>query len=571
MSNLFDLLQRHAAERPDAPAVRRRLAVGGDQTVTFAELAAAARRWAWAFDRRLPPAAIVPMCLGRSPACLAAMLGALGSGRTFAILNPKLRRPQVARILADTRAAVALIDGAGLAALRDHRGDPGLGDDPAVSSAAGVEWWLVEDSGSGAGPMGPSHRRLAERFAASARLVPSPADSADPDDARAAARFVPPPAADDPSGIGCVLFTSGSTGTPKGVMVPRGDLSARAWAEVGWFGLGSSDILLNILPFSFDVGLNQALTAAAAGCEIVLLDSWLPRDILRTVAERSVTGISAVPSIWLDFMAAGLSFDASAGGPHRSLRYITVSGGDMSARDLARLPSVAPGVGIFKTYGQTEDFRSCSLRPHEFTARPGSVGRPFAGVRVYIIREDGSPAAPGEIGEVVHTGLGVMAGYLGGSADAPGTQGKLRPNPFRGPDDPSPMAVFTGDLGRLDSEGYLFLTGRRDDMVKIHGNRVYPAEVREQLLAVEGVQMAEVVPLKGADRTRLAAAVVPVMGSALTAAQVRLRMSALAPSYMVPEVILIKNELPRTASGKPDRPALALEAAGTLEPAGVNA
>ena len=370
------------------------------------------------------------------------------------------------------------------------------------------------------------------------------------------------PAADIPSTLpGCCLFTSGSTGVPKGVLIGHNDLYDRAAAEVEWYGLKPTDVLLNILPFSFDVGLNQLLSAVHVGCELVLLDSWFPRDIMKAVKTRQVTGISSVPSIWLDFMAKGQQFETA--GAHRSLRYLTVSGGDMSKLHLDLLPGIAPGVQIFKTYGQTEAFRATSLKPPEFAARPTSVGRPFAGVQLYIVRPDGTRADPGEQGEVVHSGLGVMLGYLGGQDP----QNKLRPNPFQGDADKAAHAVFTGDLGHLDAEGYLFLAGRRDDMVKITGNRVYPLEVRDQLLTVEGVLLAEVVPVKTADQTRLAAFVILRPEAKLEPAAIQAHLAARVPSYMVPEKIVLKSEFPRTASGKPDRPALAAEALPLFAPA----
>src|SRR5207244_10114403 len=109
--------------------------------------------------------------------------------------------------------------------------------------------------------------------------------------------------------------------------------------------------------------------------------------------------------------------------------YITVSGGDMPAAQLAKLPHMAPNVGIIKTYGQTEAFRATYLRPDEFADRPRSVGRPFPGTRVYVVRADNSVCHSNEEGEIVHTGLGLMLGYL----DGQDSQAKLRSNPFRGP------------------------------------------------------------------------------------------------------------------------------------------
>jgi len=339
-------------------------------------------------------------------------------------------------------------------------------------------------------------------------------------------------------------------------------LRARAAAEVDWFGLVPQDVLLSVLPFSFDVGLNQLLSALLSGCSLVLMDSWLPADILRAVAQYKVTGISGVPAVWSDMLNAKMLFqtghDASPPGAHASLRYFTLSGGDLPRQLLLRLPELAPGVGIFKTYGQSEAFRAASLRPQEFAVRPTSVGRAFTGVRLYIVRPDASLCGPGEEGEIVHSGLGVMLGYLG--ADAEQKQ-KLRPNPFSGPNDPSSLAIFTGDLGHLDAEGYLFVKGRRDAMLKVTGNRVYPREVVEQILAAGGVQEAEVVGLKTDDGTTyLVAFVVQPHGAARTSNDLRREWATRLPTYMMPRWAVALERIPRTANGKPDTPALLQQA-----------
>jgi acyl-coenzyme A synthetase/AMP-(fatty) acid ligase len=301
------------------------------------------------------------------------------------------------------------------------------------------------------------------------------------------------------------------------------------------------------------------LSALYAGCALVLLNSWLPADILDTVSERQVTGISAVPSIWSDSLKANLRFDT--GGEHASLRYITISGGDLSREKLDRLPAVVDGVGIIKTYGQTETFRSTALLPPGFSRKRQSVGRAFVNVHVYVVREDGTLAEPHEVGEIVHTGLGVMQGYLDG--DDP--QNKVRPNPFFGPDDDAVQAVFTGDQGYLDEDGYLCLVGRRDEMLKVSGNRLYPRAVSDHLVAIDGVAEAEVVgvTLDDAD-TRLVAFVVLEPSSSLEPMMIRRELALCVPAFMLPEHVVILCALPRTANGKPDRQALAVQAAALL-------
>jgi acyl-coenzyme A synthetase/AMP-(fatty) acid ligase len=177
------------------------------------------------------------------------------------------------------------------------------------------------------------------------------------------------------------------------------------------------------------------------------------------------------------------------------------------------------------------------------------------------VREDGTLAAPHEVGEIVHTGIGVMLGYLDG--DDP--QNKLRPNPFFGSDDNAPCAVFTGDQGYLDEDGYLYVVGRRDEMLKVAGNRLYPRAVSDQLAAIDGVAEAEVVGVtRDADDTQLVAFVVQKPSSALEPMMIRRELALRVPSFMLPKLVVILPTMPRTATGKPDRQALAARAATLL-------
>jgi acyl-CoA synthetase (AMP-forming)/AMP-acid ligase II len=182
-------------------------------------------------------------------------------------------------------------------------------------------------------------------------------------------------------------------------MIATEDLKRRAQTDVVLFGLGPEDVLLNILPISFDVGLNQILAALLAGCETVICQSFLPADILTIAKERHVTGIPSVPSIWQDFLNTGLRFDCI--GEHSHLRFVTISGGDMCPTGLGRMREIVGDARIYKTYGQTEAFRTTTLLPDEFALKRTSVGQPYPGVTVAIMRPDGSLASRNETGELV--------------------------------------------------------------------------------------------------------------------------------------------------------------------------
>lgn len=530
MIEILKRIRAHARRDAQAVAIVRRESDGSYTEATYGQLAAEVDAFAQAFARHARGARLVPILAGKSATTAAALLGAGVSGYAAACLNPKLRGPQLERILAAGRARLAVLDGAGLLALQ--------GTDSDAPWLNRVRWWLVR---------GPSFMPIHERAADAMRHRPglqcwpiTPEPVALPDIA--------------PTAPAVCLFTSGSTGTPKGVLVGNRDLLHRAEAEIECFGLTERDVLLSVLPFSFDVGLNQLIASLVAGATLVILDSWMPTDILRAVEERRVTGISAVPSIWLDFLKTASRFRLEDA--HRSLRYITVSGGDLKSPHLEALPGLGGGLQVFKTYGQTEAFRPTCLLPAEFADHGRSVGRPVRGSRVYVVRDDGSLAASGEQGEVVATGLGVMLGYLDGDDD----QRKLRSNPFRGPEDAAAKAVYTGDVGYLDEAGYLHLLGRRDSMLKIMGNRVYPGEVAAQLLSLPGVHQAEVVGVACGDGGIRLYAFVVVDPDAPPADELRRLMTSRVPAYMVPAAVFTLEAMPRTASGKPDYQALVTEA-----------
>lgn len=542
---ILDLISAHAQRRPNAVAIRHLRAGRPADEITWAGLLEQAVRAQRALRLEAPNDRFLPAYVGKSIRKVAILVGAIASGRAYAGISPKFRLPQLLHVLGACGASIALVDSSGLPVLRD-------GVANAADRLRATRWWWLDPPATS-----PLTRSALEAVSGALELleVPKLLDAEQPDrDAHSAATSSDRPAV--------CLFTSGSTGTPKGVLVSWSDLYRRAQAECALFGLGEQDRLLSLLPFSFDVGLNQLLTSMVSGAELTILDSWMPVDILNAIATHSVTGVSGVPSIWLGLLRSRKTFERN--GPHASLRYLTISGGDMTAEQLQQLMLAADGAGIFKTYGQTESFRSSALLPSELANRPMSVGRAFGGARIYIVRADGTQAGSGETGEVVHTGLGVMLGYL----NPEGHERKRQRNPFFGAEDPSPYAIFTGDHGRLDDDGYLFLAGRQDDMVKVAGNRIHLAELSAAIASIPGVLTAEAVsvPIEGSDPV-LAVFVIPnTVAADLTVQRLNAEASKRVPTYMLPKLFEIRSEYPLTASGKPDRKALRDEAARQLLP-----
>ena len=533
-SVLFFTLLQHAKERPTATALTELTAGHEAISTSYNELALRARQFAEKFRKIAPEGATIFLLLSKGSDCVAAMLGALGAGRAFSCLSHKLRAPQLASLLAGVDSALLLLDSAGLNSLR------GLGEDVGLS---GTDCFLIKDS-----RFSSTHERAAETLS---RIVSLREWTQDAVTDCAQERIC---LTCDPSDeTRCVLYTSGSTGCQKGVRISEQNLIACAEAEVELYGLSDDDALLSVLPFAFDVGLMQLLSGLHAGASIVFLNSWLPGDLLRAAAEHSISGISGVPSIWEGFLSTNCFFDTDDA--HRSLRYLTISGGDLSEYKLRQLARVAGGLDIYKTYGQSETFRSTALLPSQFRERPTSVGKAFGSCRFYVVRKDGKLAKPREVGEVVHTGPGTMLGYVGA-----GDAKKLRRNPYKSDIDPAPFAIFTGDLGWVDEQGFLFLHGRRDDLVKINGNRVHLCEVRNGLCQIEEVGSAEVVAIRSDVGVRLAAFLVPIDGVSIDESTVGRSIRRVLPPYMIPELFTVRDGLPTLPNGKPDRERLVEEA-----------
>jgi acyl-coenzyme A synthetase/AMP-(fatty) acid ligase len=342
------------------------------------------------------------------------------------------------------------------------------------------------------------------------------------------------------------LFTSGSTGSPKGVLISGEDLLQRAVNEIEDYEITDQDCLLSLLPFSFDVGLNQLFSSFLSGAHLVILNSWFPRDILAAVMSQNINGISGVPSIWAEAIAypKGPDFEQNT----QALRYITVSGGDLSKNQLLQLRQYFRNAKIFKTYGQTETFRSSMLKPFDFERKMTSVGRPIKGTEVFVLNDKGEVVPPDTEGEIVHYGVGTMLGYLN---DLDGTSEKLRQMKELGSETTMKEGkwVFTGDRGKMDEEGYLYVLGREDGMIKTLGHRVYPKEIESCILEYEHVKNAAVVGIKDERKGQIIIAEVVVNG-VLNKQNLFVYLKERLPYYMVPGEINVVEYLPMTESGK---------------------
>jgi acyl-CoA synthetase (AMP-forming)/AMP-acid ligase II len=272
----------------------------------------------------------------------------------------------------------------------------------------------------------------------------------------------------------------------------------------------------------------------------------LPRDIIRIVEKENISGLAAVPPLWIQL--AQLNWSSV-----KSLRYITNSGGAMPRATLDQLRDALPETQIFLMYGLTEAFRSTYLPPGEIDKRPDSIGKAIPNAEILVLREDGSQCAPGEPGELVHRGALVSMGYWD---DPEKTAACFRPiiSKQHGLTIPE-LAVWSGDTVRMDNEGFLYFIGRRDEMIKTSGYRVSPTEIEEVVYASGMIGEAAAIgvphPILG---QAILVIVTPRKNEKLDADDLLTACKRHLPAFMLPSRIDIRpGNLPRSPNGKIDR------------------
>ena len=233
----------------------------------------------------------------------------------------------------------------------------------------------------------------------------------------------------------------------------------------------------------------------------------------------------------------------------------------MPRTTLATLKATLPYTRVYLMYGLTEAFRSTYLPPEEVDSRPDSMGKAIPNAEVLVVREDGTPCAPGEPGELVHRGALVAMGYWNNPEK---TAVRFRPTPNQDRALVLPeSAVWSGDTVRMDEDGYLYFVGRRDDMIKTSGYRVSPTEVEEVAYASGLISEASAIGISHPD---LGQAIVLVAIAKHSNQQdtdaVLAECKRRLPNFMVPARIVWRDILPKNPNGKIDRKSLATEFQG---------
>jgi len=473
----------------NAPAL---VADGG--TIAYAGLDEQVGRIAAALLHRLQPGDRIASWMGKSRLACLLPLAAARAGLVHVPINPVLRRAQVAHILTDSGARLLIANQARLDSLAEG--------DRADARTIALEDWR---DGTDAVPAS-SH---------------------------------------DPETLAALFYTSGSTGRPKGVMLSHANLWLGAISVADYLGLGTGDRTLCVLPLAFDYGQNQLLSTWAAGGCANAFDYLLPRDVVRAVRRHDVTVLAGVPPLWHQLVEADWSDGAG-----KSLATLTNSGGHLPLPLVRKLRSLFPDARLHLMYGLTEAFRSTSLDPALVDRHPDSVGTAIPFAEVMIARPDGSEAAPGEEGELVHAGPLVAQGYW---QDGPRTAERFRPAP--GCSAYGRTAVWSGDTAVKGEDGLIRFRGRADAMIKTSGNRVSPTEIEEAALASGAV--AQCVAVGIPDR-ELGQAILLVAEPKGEEAESRLKahFAATLPAFMRPRRIVWRDSLPIGPNGKLDRTAI---------------
>jgi long-chain acyl-CoA synthetase len=348
--------------------------------------------------------------------------------------------------------------------------------------------------------------------------------------------------------IAALIYTSGSTGNPKGVIMSHFNMVSAVGSVLEYLENNADDVILNVLPLSFSYGLYQILTAFKVGATVVLERSFTyPHAVLQRLLEERATGFAIVPTI----AAVLLQMDLSEY-HFSSLRYMTNAGAALPAEHIARLRTFFPQTLLYLMYGLTECKRVSYLPPDQLDIRPTSVGKPMPNVETLILDEDGQQLGPGKVGELVVRGSNVMRGYWNNPQE---TDKALRPGPV-----PGERMLYTGDLFRMDDEGYLYWMGRRDDIIKSRGEKVSPKEIENVLYKLDGVFEAVVVGVPDPVLGQAVKAVITLRkDAALSQTDVQRHCAKHLEEFMMPKFIEFRETMPKTAAGKIDKRELVAE------------
>ncbi|MGE3507322.1 MAG: class I adenylate-forming enzyme family protein [Vicinamibacterales bacterium] len=500
---LTDLLEAGAARTPTAPAL-----ITDARAITYVELDRLANRFARVFlAAGISPGDRVVLALENGIEQVAAYFGAMKAGGVAVPLPAGPRSDRLLPAVLDCSPRACLLDPA---TLRAQGADSPIGRVPAVFSFG--SWPPTAETPLGARRIEPLIQMVEEGPLELRR---------EPDD------------------LAAIIYTSGSTGTPRGVMLSHANFVENARSIVDYLHLTAVDRAMCVLPFYYVYGLSVLHSHLSVGASVVIDNRFaFPNLVLAAMHQHAVTGFAGVPSTFALLLHRS-NLDATS---LPDLRYVTQAGGNMPPPKVLEWIERVPGPAFYVMYGATEAAaRLTYLPPTDLRRKLGSIGIPIPNVTIRVIREDGLPAAPGETGELVASGPNIARGYWNDEIETNARFG--------------PLGYRTGDLGFADTEGFLFLVGRKHDMIKVGAHRVGAKEIEDVLHAHESVSEAAVVAAAHEINGEVPVAFVSLKAPLLDAERLLQGHCAahLAP-HKVPVRITVEPELPKLpGTGKIDK------------------
>jgi amino acid adenylation domain-containing protein len=340
--------------------------------------------------------------------------------------------------------------------------------------------------------------------------------------------------------LAAIVYTSGSTGDPKGVMLTHRNMITAATSITTYLENVEDDVILGALPLAFDYGLYQMIMAFKMGARLVLERSFAyPAEVLSVAAQEGVTGFPGVPTMFavLGEMQSLASYDLSC------VRYVTNTAAALGAKHITTIREMFPRARVYSMYGLTECKRCTYLAPEDLDRKPDSVGVAIPNTELWIVDDEDRRVGPGVVGQLVIRGATVMRGYW---EKPEATARKLRPGPL-----PGEVVLYTGDLCKLDEDGYLYFVARMDDVIKSRGEKVAPKEVESAILAIDGVKETAVIGVPDELLGQAVKAFVVLQrGATLSVHQIVHECQARLEALMVPKYVEIVSDLPKTTTGK---------------------
>jgi long-chain acyl-CoA synthetase len=350
------------------------------------------------------------------------------------------------------------------------------------------------------------------------------------------------PASISPTDPCLIMYTSGTTGTPKGILLNYRHLSGSPEAMKHFVDLNENDVKLCAIPFSHIGGFIYIQNCIIFGITLVLMDRFHPLDFLRNVVQHKVTCFHIVPPMYTALLTLKNldQFDLT------SLRWVVVFGAPSSPEILERFHKYCPNAKLLNGWGMTETCPPNTVTPLD-NPKIESVGKPAPNCEIQIVDDDDKPLEQGLVGEIVIRGWIVMQEYY---KDPEATAIAKRNNFFH-----------TGDLGRFDENGFLYIVGRKKEMIKVAGQIVYAPEVEAALCKHESVLEAAVIgvpdPMRGES---VKAYVVLKEGVELNPLEIKYFAREHLANFKVPQTVEVRESLPKNRTGKIDKESLKQEA-----------